>query len=251
MSKPSHILNVLKQALITFTTSKHKAESFPLNLEALIALLDKTTAEHVNFPRQYLNPQLWEHPDKAPVSCIEIFEDDHLTMGIFILKPNGKLPLHNHPQMHGLIKVIAGQVKIVSYSLNTDKTQEVDNKSFQDSRAPMPFKPKAGNYNIVTAELNEITIAGVNSPPCVLEPNYKNLHEIQSLNEPAAFLDILAPPYGYSAADYEPRKCSYYNRLSQVSSDVFRLQEIRSPLWYWTDSHPYTGPDLYEADLSN
>ncbi|XP_066158089.1 2-aminoethanethiol dioxygenase [Euwallacea fornicatus] len=251
MSKSNHIINVLKQAILTFTTKKQKPESFPANLEGLISLLNNTTSEHVNFPNQFMNPQLWEHPEKAPVSCIEIFEDDHVTMGIFVLKPNGKLPLHNHPQMHGLIKVIAGKVKIVSYSINTEKTKDVDQKSIQDSKAPMQFKSRPSTCGIVTAELNDITVVGPNSPTCVLDPEIKNLHEIESLDGPAAFLDILAPPYDYPLPGYETRKCSYYTKLSQVAQNIFWLQEIRSPSWYWTDSHPYTGPDLYEADLAS
>lgn len=246
----SHILKVLKQAIITFTTKKAKPESFADNLQALIALLDKTTAEHVNFPPHFLNPQLWESPEKAPVSCIEIYEDDNVSMGIFILKPNGKLPLHNHPRMHGLIKVIAGQVKIVNYSINTEKTKEVDQKSFHDSEAPVSTKLK-GRSGIVTAELSGITVANTSSPCCTLEPEFKNLHEIQSVDGPAAFLDILAPPYDYPVPEFGARQCSYYAKLSQVSPSVFRLQEIRSPSWYWTDSYPYTGPDLFEAGLTS
>lgn len=245
----SHILKVLRQAIITFTTKKIRPESYAANLQALISLLDKTSAEHVNFPSHFLNPDIWENPGKAPVSCIEIYEDDNVSMGIFILKPNGKLPLHNHPQMHGLIKVIAGKVKIVSYSLNTEKTKEIDQKGLQDNPDAMPLKPKS-RYNIVTAELSEITVADANSPACTLEPDFKNLHEIQSLEGPAAFVDILAPPYDYPVPEFGERQCSYYSKLSQVSSSIFRLQEIRSPAWYWTDSYPYTGPDLYEANLN-
>lgn len=250
MSKSAHILGVLKQALVTFTTKKVKPESFPANLEALISLLDKTTADHVYLPSHFItSPQFWERPGKAPVSCIEIYEDNHITMAIFILKPNGKLPLHNHPGMYGLIKVIAGKVKIVSYSINTDKTKEFDLKSYQDNGIPVPVRPK--RHGIVTAELSGIIVAGTNSKPCVLDPDFKNLHEIESLDGPAAFLDILAPPYDYPLGGYENRKCSYYTKLSQVSPEIFRLQEIKSPSWYWTDSHPFTGPDLYEADLSS
>jgi len=79
---------------------------------------------------------------------------------------------------------------------------------------------------------------------------FKNLHEIESIDGPAAFLDILAPPYDMPVPGYETRKCSYYTRLSQVAPNIFHLQEIHSPSWYWTDSFPYTGPDVYEAHLS-
>ncbi|XP_030753157.1 2-aminoethanethiol dioxygenase [Sitophilus oryzae] len=245
----SHIFNVLKQAIVTFTSKKAKPETFATNLQNLIALLDKTTAEHVNLPSHFLNPDLWNNPDKAPVSCIGVYEDDQVSMGIFILKPNGKLPLHNHPQMHGLIKVIAGRVKIVSYSIDTEKTKEIDEKSFQGETPPVLLRHKS-KYGIVTAELGDITVADTSSPTCTLEPDFKNLHEIQSLDEPAAFLDILAPPYDYPLEECASRHCSYYTRLSQVAPNIFRLQEIRSPSWYWTDSYPYTGPDLFELNVS-
>ncbi|KAL1494776.1 hypothetical protein ABEB36_010321 [Hypothenemus hampei] len=245
MSK-TYLAKVLKQALNTFTSKN--SEIFSTNFATLIALLDKVTTEHVDFPTQILDPKVWTLPDKAPVSCITIYEDSKISMGIFILKPNGKLPLHNHPDMHGLIKVLAGQVKIVSYSINTEKTKEIDLKSHQGSMDRLAMPPVSNKPGLVTAELVEITVANSNSPPCVLNPNFKNLHEIQSVNEPAAFLDILSPPYDCPEPGSETRTCSYYSKLCQVSPDVYRLQETISPSWYWTDSIPYTGPDL-EAEV--
>ncbi|CAG9766627.1 unnamed protein product [Ceutorhynchus assimilis] len=232
----SHIANVLKQARVTFAKTQ---KPYKQKIEILSSLLDKTTMNHVNLPKTYMDHHLWEYPEKAPVSCIEIFEDSDVTMGIFMLKPNGKLPLHNHPNMYGLIKVLSGKVKITSFSMNTEKTKEIDQRSFHGES--MPYKP---SNKILTAELNGVTIANSESPPCIVEPNFRNIHEIQSLDGTAAFLDILAPPY-----DFERRKCSYYQKLSQASRNIFRLQEIECPSWYWTDSCPYTGPKMYEVQF--
>ncbi|XP_018579935.1 2-aminoethanethiol dioxygenase [Anoplophora glabripennis] len=234
----NHINNVLKQAITTFTC---KPEVFSLNLHSLISLLDKTTAEDVNFPFEFTKERVWKQPRKAPVTCIDIFENSHVTMGIFILKPGGRLPLHNHPEMYGLIKVIAGKVKITSYSLNTERTLEIDRRSFKgESAPPISF----GHKQLLTAELSSSEIVDTTSTTCMLEPNRKNLHEIESIDGPAAFLDILAPPYGTIIPNVGPRLCSYYAVLSQISSNIFRLQEIRSPSWYWTDAFPYSGPEL-------
>ncbi|VEN44307.1 unnamed protein product [Callosobruchus maculatus] len=233
----SHINSVLKQAILTFTS---KPELFTPNLNALAALLDKTTAEDVNLQPQFSTESLWSRPGKAPVTCIDIYEDQNITMGIFILKPGGHLPLHNHPEMYGLIKVISGKVRITSYSLNTPKTLEVDRRSFKDDPPPaLVFSRK----KILTAELVSSEIVDTSSKPCMLEPNDKNLHEIESVDGPAAFLDILAPPYSTLIPNNGPRLCSYFAVLSQVSPNVFKLQEIKSPSWYWNDMFPYTGPE--------
>lgn len=234
----NHINNVLKQAITSFTC---KPEVFSSNLHSLITLLDRTTAEDVNFPPQFTTERLWKQPGKAPVTCIDIFENPHVTMGIFILKPGGRLPLHNHPEMYGLIKVISGKVRITSYSLNTERTLEIDRRSFKgEPIPPINFSHK----KILTAEFSSSEMVDTNSKTCMLEPDKKNLHEIESVDGPAAFLDVLAPPYNTVIPNVGPRLCSYYSVLSQISSNIFRLQEIRSPSWYWTDAFPYTGPEL-------
>lgn len=234
----SHINSVLKQALITFTC---KPDLFSTNLHCLASLLDKVTAEDVNLNRQFTQETFWRQPHKAPVTCIDIYEDKNVTMGIFVLKPGGHIPLHNHPEMYGLIKVIMGKVKITSYSLNTPKILEVEKRTSRNE--PLSNMPYSAT-NVLTAELVSTEIVDTNSLPCVLEPNHKNLHKIESVDGPAAFLDILAPPYMTLMSDGSSRLCSYYATLSQIATDIFRLHQIGSPSSYWCDMFPYTGPHI-------
>lgn len=234
----SHINIVLKQALKTFTC---KTEVFKSNLNLLMTLLDKITAEDVNLNPQFSQASFWNRPQKAPVSCIDIYEDINLTIGIFVLKPGGQLPLHNHPEMYGLIKVLMGKIKITSYSLNTENTHAFDgNLSNVEHLKPSRTQKKS----VITVELMSTEIVDANSQPCLLEPNFKNLHKIESVDGPAAFLDILAPPYMTQIPNNGQRQCSYYTVLSQAAPNVFRLHEISSPSWYWCDIHPYTGPSI-------
>lgn len=234
----AHIIQILKQALTTFTC---KPEQFKSNLCLLTSLLNKVTAEDVNLNSEFAQDSFWNKPQKAPVSCIDIYEDMNVTLGIFILKPGGQLPLHNHPEMHGLIKVLMGKIKITSYSLDTEKTSAIDgNLHNGDSLRSSRIHKKS----IITAELVSTEIMDVNSQPCLLEPTYKNLHKIESVDGPAAFLDILAPPYMTQIPNNGQRQCSYYTVLSQAAPNVFRLHEVSSPSWYWCDIHTYTGPNL-------
>lgn len=232
----AHINTILKQALVTFSG---KSECFKSNLNILTTLLDKVTAEDVNLNPHFAQESFWNKPQKAPVSCIDIYEDMNVTLGIFVLKPGGQLPLHNHPEMHGLIKVLMGKIRITSYSLNTEKTHALD-RGINNGDS---FKPsKTHKKSVITAELVSTEVVDVNSQSCLLEPSYKNLHKIESVDGPAAFLDILAPPYMTQVPNNGQRQCSYYTVLSQAAPNVFRLHEINSPSWYWCDIHPYAGP---------
>lgn len=234
----SHINILLKQALTTFTCT---TEHFNSNLSQLRSLLHKTKAEDVNLSPQFAQESFWHQPGKAPVSCIDIYQDMDVILGIFVLKPGGQLPLHNHPEMHGLIKVLMGKMQITSYSLNTDKTNLIDGSySSGDSINETKFYHKS----VITAELVSTDVVDVDSQPCILKPNHKNLHKIESVDGPAAFLDILAPPYMTQIENNGQRHCSYYNVLKQVSPNVFKLHEISTPSWYWCDDHPYTGPKI-------
>ncbi|KAI4460532.1 hypothetical protein MML48_5g00004063 [Holotrichia oblita] len=153
----NHISTVLRQARLTFTSS---SEAFRSNLEILKHLLDKTTATDVNLHPQFMTESLWMKPDKAPVTYIGIYENDLLTMGIFILSPDMKLPLHDHPQIE-------------------------DPSVIYSNDPPLKF----------SAEKHPDEFMETISPTCILDPKQRNIHEIESVDGPAAFLDILSPPY--------------------------------------------------------
>ena len=57
--------------------------------------------------------------DEAPCTYIKIHEDLDVSLGVFIIKPGFKIPLHNHPKMHGLLKVVHGKVDISVYTKTT------------------------------------------------------------------------------------------------------------------------------------
>ena len=94
---------VFRQAVVTFTCNR---EVFQQNLDLLKNLLNKIGARDVNLNPRFMGEQLWNSPGKAPVTYIDIVENNVLTMGVFVLKPGMRLPLHDHPQMYGLIKVL-------------------------------------------------------------------------------------------------------------------------------------------------
>ncbi|CAH1106325.1 unnamed protein product [Psylliodes chrysocephalus] len=235
----TQIQKVLQQAIITFRSDP---QTFMGNMNQLSALIDQITCEDINLDISFArNVPDCDQPDVAPMTYIHIYQDGVLSMGVFVLKANKILPLHNHPDMYGLIKVLSGKIRVESYSLNTPKTRNIDSKNYHAMSSPDGVSPR----NIVPAEFISSEVCDSFTKPSLLEPHNRNIHEIYTVEGPAAFLHILAPPYNSEvAANPSARRCSFYTILQKVMPEVFVLQEIESPAWYWTDYYPYTGPDV-------
>lgn len=93
-----------KQALKTF--ADRSSANFQLcqkNFEKLRCLLNKLTADDVKIDNQTLK---FIEIQQAPMCVIDVFENEDITIAMFILKSGVTLPMHNHPQMHGLLKVL-------------------------------------------------------------------------------------------------------------------------------------------------
>ena len=92
-----------------------------------------------------------------------------------------------------------------------------------------------------------------------------NYHEIQSVGEsPAAFFDILAPPYHTNEFDeeddgHEPRDCHFFTEHKDISTggnntnnnihsgkqpNILWLRRIPCPNDYTCSEEPYCGPRL-------
>lgn len=85
------------------------------------------------------------------------------------------------------------------------------------------------------ARVSSVTSVTPDSVPCLLSPSESNIHKIESVGGPAAFLDILAPPYNIEPDPYmedqEERDCHYFRVLSEPVSEV-RKHLIKSFLMY-------------------
>ena len=64
---------------------------------------------------------------RSSIIYVGVHEEPDFSASIFILMPGSVIPIHNHPNMHGLIKVIRGQIKITAFT--KQNLQEVDSLS--------------------------------------------------------------------------------------------------------------------------
>jgi len=252
------ISKIAVQAYRTFGRGGSE-QSFQQNLSKLRELLGRLTAHDVNLDAALVRDPTPFDPDcgLAPVTFIDIWKDEHFSMSIFVLKPGTRLPMHDHPRMHGLIRVIHGRMNVSSYSLLERKSGD----GFEPMRSSGNGRDSAiKKGDVFTAHRISPTsgnVVDVNSEPVVLTPNDGNVHEIHAIDSPAAFFDILAPPYDDHRHGRHP--CHYFRELpvskshselpdSPQEKRLHRLLCIPTPLDYWTDYAAYDGPDIDPYD---
>ncbi|XP_066521201.1 2-aminoethanethiol (cysteamine) dioxygenase a [Hoplias malabaricus] len=188
---------------------------------------------------------------KAPVSYMHICETDAFSMGVFLLRRGAVIPLHDHPGMNGMLKVLYGKLRIRCF----DKQERPENaseaggggpsspsQSLPNSQSPQsePQSQQAPVWLAVRRSTCELT---EHSGPCLLTPLRDNLHQIEAVDGPAAFLDILAPPYDLD----EGRDCHYYRVIHPDGgngNEETWLLEIPQPDEFWCGGEPYPGPQV-------
>ncbi|KAI5102301.1 2-aminoethanethiol dioxygenase [Silurus meridionalis] len=246
----SLIQRLARQALATFRNPvSEESKTFVENQSKLRNLLAEVRAVDLKIvprcvesscppptPSQLLGP---------PVTYMHICETDSFSMGVFLLKHGSCIPLHDHPNMYGMLKVLYGKVRVSCY----DRLDfSADSASGRQYNPPLlPFQNSAMRPS-VQRSLGEYT---EESPPCVLSPHRDNLHQIEAVDGPTAFLDILAPPYDPD----DGRDCHYYKVLQQVPEGADRkagdqeqselwLMEIPQPSEFWCGAEQYPGPKV-------
>lgn len=260
MAAMSLIESVIRQTLTTFSRRPQTVTSFEDNLAKLKSQVNKLTSADVKLDRNLLLNKSDEvsknrspsPSDDAPVTYIEIYEDPDVTIGIFVLKSGAKLPLHDHPLMYGILKVIHGKVRIQSYSILSNLTS--DTKISENGEHSFKFDPDEVGLSSETLN-RQVSLMARKEPEilvsekdnvCVLTPLKGNIHELHSVDGPAAFVDILSPPYQTEIPDVGPRPCRYFKDLGSVGNkeNIRRLLRISSPPDYWSESAPYQGPSF-------
>ncbi|KAK0394112.1 hypothetical protein QR680_000570 [Steinernema hermaphroditum] len=196
---------MLKQFLRTCSAlcSTHK-----LTLEVQQKLLNEL--KNLDFPKSGLTlpPKGWL---TVPVFSSEVFQNERISCVIFGFRNKGDaLPLHDHPDMYGFIRVVRGQIQIDSYSWLNDETLE--------ARA----EP-------------QVILEGQNV--AVLGPSKGNVHQITALTDDAVFFDLLVP-------GYVDDNCDYYRVADGPNSDgLCNLESIDMNYDFMT---AFTGNEIEE-----
>ncbi|XP_004523823.1 2-aminoethanethiol dioxygenase [Ceratitis capitata] len=217
----SLFVSVLRQAIKTFDRANSAA--FNVNFAKL-----KQLTEQLTFRDIHLQPQQFEtvfkRSGRAPCTFVHIFENDFLSMSVFVLREGYTMPLHDHPCMYGVLRGIFGKLRIQSYT----KAQLEPNEP-----------PYDGIALEVYAHENEPKIVDSGTECATLTPIERNYHEITAVGGVAAFFDILSPPYDADIPKYGSRQCSFYRVLGKqpstginINSGLVEEQAENAPLTY-------------------
>ncbi len=143
-----------------------------------------------------------------PCYHTDVYESEHVSVSIFSLRDSGcKIPLHDHPEMRGFLKVIHGSVRVTYFSLLQSSEEEL--LSLPPSGFSRPLRPHERRMlKPVLLKGTGQKLVSAGDPACFLTPLNGNIHEVEAVGGMASFLNVLIPKY-------EPpvRDCHYYQTL--------------------------------------
>ena len=190
----------------------------------LLHLLECVRPSHVGLP----SPALPTVTASGRVAYQHIIETPGVVaLGIFLLPPFATIPLHDHPQMSVLSRVLAGSLRVRSFD----------------------WEEAGGSSSIVVGERRRAILRDdvLANAPVTLELHPEtagNVHAFAAGEAGCAILDVIAPPYDHLPGS---RSCHYYveeveelGAATAPASTVW-LRCIDEPHEFWVEGEPYRG----------
>lgn len=191
----------------------------------LLRLLECVRTSHVGLPSAAL-PTVTASGRVAYQHVIET--PGEVAIGIFLLPPFATIPLHDHPQMSVLSRVLAGSLRVRSFD----------------------WAEAGGSASIVVGERRRAFLLDddlVEGPVTrVLHPEKAgNVHAFAAGEDGCTILDVIAPPYDHVPGS---RSCHYYveeaeelGAATTPTPTAVWLRCIDEPDDFWVEGEPYRG----------
>ena len=176
------------------------------DVSAIAPLMDRITPEDLGIvpptraanhltARRFGRPRTGPRALDPPLEYLKLHENAAFTMGVFCFPERVTMPLHDHPGMTVVSKLLYGRMRVRSY----DWVEPEDSGVVVDGDTGMATRVPRLARLIADREIQSpIT-------PLSLYPSDANVHTFHALTE-AALLDVLAPPYAIDAG----RDCHYF-----------------------------------------
>jgi len=221
------------------------SEKGPISSEAIDkvrVVLDKITPCDVGLESEAQAARVWRSPQTRcrkrvfpstpAIRYRHIYECKSFSIGIFCIPASSIIPLHNHPGMTVLSKVLYGTVHVKAYD----------------------WIDRAEPLSLLKVRPAKVVRDGEMSAPCgamVLHPEEGgNIHAFKAIT-PCAILDILTPPYSSEGG----RHCSYFRSCPKSDPSGILLNRTKGSEFVWLEEYQprdsfvirrdlYTGPAL-------
>lgn len=221
--KMPKIKNLLNACKVSFSPDGPISEEA---LERVRALLDEIRPLDVGLDNEAQIARNWNNSARqpngrrgrnganqyaSPIKYLHIHECESFSLGIFCMPPSSVIPLHNHPGMTVLSKLLYGRLHTESYDCidiadQTDQLQVRPAKLLRDCEMSAP----------------ETTI--------LCPSRGGNIHTFRAIT-PCALFDVLSPPYSAENG----RHCSYFQKSSVREPPVVLPCEINSSEVVWLE----------------
>lgn len=165
--------------------------------------------------------------DRRTIQYTDVYDGDDFTVCMFQLPAGCRLPMHDHPDMHVLSKVLFGRLEVTAYDRLEPKPSPILPGPLQAlSVVPSkPFEVKIVRNSEVWTPEDE---AQITAPDC------GNIHQFVAITD-CCVLDVLAPPYDFG----QSRRCTYYE-IHEKDGKLYATP-TQCPSDYVTKSVKYSG----------
>ncbi|KAL4431942.1 hypothetical protein ABPG77_000209 [Micractinium sp. CCAP 211/92] len=133
---------------------------------------------------------------RPPITYLLIYEDERISLGVFCLPARARIPLHNHPGMTVMSRVLYGQMHVSSYDW-LHPAGEGGGGGVEEDRLPRPART-----------VLDRTFTNGDAPAVLFPRDGGNIHQFTALTD-CAVLDLMSPPYSTE----DGRDCTYYSVL--------------------------------------
>ncbi|KAG1711462.1 hypothetical protein DVH05_008714 [Phytophthora capsici] len=216
----THTLNLLGVERAEFPNTRLSLKQVETMLSPIVTLCSALRADH--FGIHVPTPQIASTMND--VHYWKLWESDTIDIGIFFMPPNSAIPLHNHPGMSVVTRVLYGSATVTSYDIISDT--EVQRLEAGDE---IVYEDATFSSDAVNPEKESVSWARVSregqfgqETTTWLDPRRFNLHNIQANSEiGCAMLDIMVPPY-----DNANRDCHHFKVLEKKMVHNERLVKM-------------------------
>ncbi|EQC41407.1 hypothetical protein, variant [Saprolegnia diclina VS20] len=215
------VKDILRSHYRSLRTLKHVLKPPPPPLSVQLEKLSPPHIEILTAPIRDICDQLTHMqfnisiPTAAEVTAMgkdvfyyKLWEAESISMGIFFMPPGSKIPLHDHPFMSVVTRVLYGSFHLKAYNL-------LEHDQVDDQGAPLLLAKQTRNKHVTA--------------PCTMDLNpwQHNLHELVAEGAiGCAVFDVTIPPY-----DDLDRHGNHYKVIKpqEDMEDVFVLQTTEGP----------------------